>query len=136
MIDAASIQIEIKELHQFFQAWFRAELPNTDAAFERFANAMAPDFRMIVPSGNIIECEPLLERLRGTYGAQPDLQIRLENVMVYWTKNETALATYEEWQSAESSISTARISTALFAKDASAPNGLKWLHVHETWMDS
>lgn len=134
MIDPKHVQTEIEELHQFFQAWFRAELPNTDEAFERFANALAPNFGMVVPSGDIVEREPLLERLRGIHGAQPNIRIWIETVRVRQTHNDMALATYEEWQSAESGDSTSRISSALFAKDAGAPNGIKWLHVHETWL--
>jgi hypothetical protein len=43
------------------------------------------------------------------------------------------LVTYEEWQQSGDQT-TARLSTALFRDKPDAPNGLEWLHVHETWL--
>ena len=46
--------------------------------------------------------------------------------------DELALATYEEWQEIDGKIN-ARLSTVLLRAKADAPNGVEWLHVHETW---
>ena len=46
---------------------------------------------------------------------------------------DRALVMYEEWHSLKGEES-ARLSTVLFEKRAGAPNGVAWLHVHETWL--
>ncbi len=47
---------------------------------------------------------------------------------------ELVAATYEEWQSGEEKKDD-RISTVVFCRvPEAAPNGLRWLHVHETWV--
>jgi len=90
-----NVKREIEELHQFFQEWFRAELPETDAAFARM-DALGADFRMVVPSGKLIEHSPLLAGLRAAYGKQPKIRIWVENVNLHMAQNGFALATYDE----------------------------------------
>jgi hypothetical protein len=43
------------------------------------------------------------------------------------------LATYEEWQVIEGET-RGRLSTALFRNREGTPNGIEWVHLHETWM--
>ncbi|MFX0092506.1 MAG: hypothetical protein ACFFBD_12150 [Candidatus Hodarchaeota archaeon] len=43
------------------------------------------------------------------------------------------MTTYEEWQEIDGQT-IARLSTALFRKCFDAPNGVEWLHAHETWL--
>ncbi len=50
---------------------------------------------------------------------------------------QIVLATYEEWQKGALNSkppNNGRVSSAVFLKDRSRPNGLMWLHVHETWL--
>ena len=131
MID--DVKREIEELHQFFQEWFTATLPNTDSAFAR-AGVLGADFRMVVPNGALVERGPVLAQLRAAYGKQPGIRIWVEHVTVHQAQGDLLLATYDEVQSVSGQNST-RVSTVLFAKDASTPNGLRWLHVHETWKE-
>ena len=127
------VETEIVELHQFFQDWFTAELPDTDQAFARLPAALADDFCMVIPSGNLVELDSLLVGLRGGHGAQPGIRIWIENTRVQMNEGTLWLATYEEWQEVDGA-KQGRISTALFTEDASAPGGLKWRHVHETYL--
>jgi hypothetical protein len=126
---------EIEALHQFFEDWLRGECPNTDAAFERLRCALASDFRLIHPSGRWTTREDILTGLCDGHGRQPSLTIDIRDVRLRQATDELAVATYEEWQ--ETGASTdGRLSTVAFRREVDAPNGLRWLHVHETWLEA
>jgi len=125
---------EIVELHQFFMDWFNSKLENTDAEFARFADTVGPDFHIVSPSGQLTDRETLLTQLRGAYGARPGAKLWIENAALRTQIGDIAIVTYEEWQT-NNRETTSRMSTAVFQKTATAPNGLLWLHVHETWFE-
>jgi hypothetical protein len=124
---------EIIELHQFFQDWFNAVISDTDAEFSRFADVMADTFVIVSPAGKLQERAPLFAGLRAAYGKRPGIRIWIEDVRVGFHQEGIAIATYAEWQQLGEAI-TARLSTVVFRERPDAPNGLEWLHVHETWL--
>lgn len=124
---------EIEELHRFFQEWFTGELPNTDEAFARVREALSPELVFISPSGERRTTAELLEGIRRGHGKRPGLAIRIEQPELHRTPGGHVVATYREWQE-EGERTTVRLSTVVLGPDPSAPNGLTWLHVHETWM--
>ena len=130
-------QEEVLELHQFFQDWFNATLPPTDEAFRRFESVMAERFMIISPNGELTERAELVDRLRQAYGiwrrnSQPG-RIWIENLQVRHTVGAQAMVLYEEWQEIEGEA-RGRLSTAILQRLEGAPNGVEWLHVHETWL--
>jgi hypothetical protein len=128
------IENEIIELHQFFQDWYNNQLPSTEENFSRCADVLAPEFSIIFPSGDQVLCQPLLEKLHKAHGTHNNMRIWIENIQVLYHFDELALATYEEWQKIGEKV-TARLSSVLFKTYQHTPNGLFWLHVHETWMN-
>lgn len=128
---------EVVDLHQFFQDWFNGTIPNTDEQFARFADVMAESFGMVPPNGRFVTCAPLLEGLRGSYGRsqQAPGRIWIENFVTRQTGPDWLFATYEEWQTFNGKT-TSRLSSVLFEENEAAPNGLIWLHVHETWLEA
>lgn len=139
MTDAPSVhrtcRREIEALHQFFEDWLSGECPNTDATLERLRRALAPEFRLIHPSGRWTTRADILAGLRDRHGRQPGLTIDIRDVRLRQATDEIAVATYEEWQESKASTD-GRLSTVTFRREADAPNGLRWLHVHETWLES
>lgn len=126
---------EISELHDFFQAWFTGSIPNDEANFQRFAAVMDPAFVIIGPDGLLTELSTLVDRLAGAYGRFPGIRIWTENHRLHHQHGDLLLCTYEEWQEAPAAT-TARLSSVLFLQDEATPNGVRWLHVHETWLPS
>jgi len=123
---------EIVRLHDFFVAWFTAELPNTAAAFTQFSGAMASDFCIISPSGTASSYSEITANLRNAHGRMPHIRIWIENVTIQQQHGNITIATYEEWQE-RAGNATSRLSTVIFKEDEQAPHRLRWLHVHETW---
>jgi len=127
---------EIVELHRFFTEWFHGTVPETDEAWSRVTNVLGPDFVLVSPDGHRLERGPLLDGIRarhGGHGPTQDFEIWIRNLACRPVSAELVLATYEEWQRREGE-ECGRISTALFALDRQTPNGVRWLHVHETWL--
>ena len=128
---------EITELHRFFVEWMTGELPRTGEAFARVADVLADDMTMITPTGEVMACPPLLTALEAAHGVftPPDQTFRIwiENFDCRFVLGDLCLATYEEWQDRSGDIK-GRLSTVLFRRHEGAPNGVQWLHVHETWL--
>lgn len=128
----AKVESEVIALHQFFEDWFNARIPDGDESFSRLEQSLAPDFAIVSPDGRLMERESLVKGLRGAYGTRHGLRIWIENTQIRMGQGGLWLATYEEWQGVGNE-SKGRISTVLFVEDASAPGGLRWKHVHETY---
>lgn len=128
---------ESVELHNFLRDWLIGALPRTETGFARFKNVMANDLLVISPLGTMTSCAPLLEEFEGIHGqllAKSDaFEIWIENFRLLRQLGDTALCSYEEWHRLEGETS-ARLTTVLYGPKADAPNGVEWLHVHETWL--
>jgi hypothetical protein len=123
---------EIVDLHDFFQGWLGGSLPASETVFVRFVETMDANFAIITPGGELVPRSELLHNLRSAHGSRPGLRIWIANPHLRMRHGLLTLATYEEWQEVNG-VTTARISTVLFAEQDGTPNGLRWLHVHETW---
>ncbi len=126
---------EIVELHQFFQDWFNGAILNNDVTFARFKEVIDPSFAIISPAGKLTTYDDLLSGLREAYAhsEQNPGRIWIENVVVRQKEAAFVLATYEEWQSFND-VTNGRLSTVIFIPSSNSPNGLRWRHVHETWL--
>jgi hypothetical protein len=127
------IENEINDLHQFFQDWYNNQLSPTDENFARCMNVLHPNFRIIFPNGDQVQYQTLLEILRNAHGSRINMRIWIKHIQVLHQIGELVLATYEEWQEIDDQLN-ARLSTVLFQKAPKTPNGLHWLHIHETWI--
>ena len=132
---AAATLTEIVELHRFFVTWFTGRCPKSRAGFARVADALAPGFVQIDPAGRQRRRGPLLAALNAAHGSRAGepFAIRIVRPKIQLVRRGLALATYEERQRCAGAI-TRRRSSALFAPAATAPGGVAWLHLQETWI--
>ncbi len=126
---------EVEELHQFFQDWSTGHLDASDSSFERFSKVMADGFEIISPGGGRMTRVEILARVREGHGSSKGTSFRIwiQNYRSRPIGNGLLLVTYEEWQDTDGE-KRGRISTAVFQPKSDTPNGLEWLHVHETWL--
>ena len=96
---------------------------------------MAEGFEIISPNGGRMTRAEILNRVRGGHGADQGKGFRvwIENYQSRPLTDGFLLVTYEEWQEQDGE-KRGRVSTAVFRKSSDAPNGVVWLHVHETWL--
>ena len=123
---------EVVELHQFFEDWFTGRLADTDQAFERCEQALAKSFVLISPRGVTDTCAQLLPSIRAAHGRRPEMRIWIEDLACRQLSDTMMLVTYREWQDDAGQV-TGRLSSAIMERRESAPRGVVWLHLHETW---
>ena len=129
----ATCDAEIHALHHAFEAWFDGR--SSPADFARIEQALDADFVMIDPRGARLARHDLLEGLRSLHASQEvgALRLHVTDVQLVRLDHDLRLARYVEHH--EGLRASQRRSTALFRRDARAPGGVRWLHVHETWIE-
>ena len=130
----SSCRDEVIQLHQFFEEWLGGTLVKTQTNYERLTAVINPEFQIISPDGEMTATAPLLAGLWQAHDSRPGFRLWVKEVAVRLLSPQLALTTYEEWQEIEGKV-TARVSTAVFKQKANTPNGVEWLHVHETWLE-
>jgi hypothetical protein len=127
---------EVERLHEFFAAWFRGEIA-AGADADALAPALAADFTFVPPSGREIGRAEVIAKIGGAHGcfadSEPPFRIWIEHARARPLGCGFCLVLYEEWQ-ARPDKSTARVSSALLAYQPTAPGGVIWHHVQETWL--
>ena len=122
---------ETQQLHAFFVAWFRGQ---KDADFMRCEAALADDFCMVTPDGEVHDRTAVVERLRSAHGSfGPDFVIEIVDPRATWQSNAAVLLEFIERQY-RSGQTTSRRSCGLFTDEPTAPRGVVWRHLQETWM--
>lgn len=130
----ARCEDEVLELHRFFQSWYRGEIDLDGEAFARVSEVLAEGFHLISPEGAMVGRGDVLASIRRNHGTRdPDFVIRTERCHFRAGGRGLGVVTYEEWHD-EDGESRGRISTAVLQDRADAPQGVEWLHVHETWL--
>lgn len=124
---ADQVVAEIVTLHREFESWFRGD----SASLDRVEQALADDFQLISPRGDVVARNTILDDLSAARGSR-QVAIRIEEPQLLWADGNTVVAAYEEWHD-HADYSTVRQSTALFAINDAAPGGLLWRLVHETF---
>ena len=127
---------EVVDLHRFFEAWMGSAEPPLD--FSRCERALGEGFHIVEPDGSVLNREPLLAGLLAARGARADdgdpFRIGIDEATVRMIEAPLCLVTYVERQQGLGKR-TARRSSVLFRDRPDSPNGVEWLHVHETWID-
>lgn len=126
---------EVEELHGFFVEWFNGAVPETDETFARAASAIADDFELVSPRGSRDDRDSILKEIRGAHGgrAGQGFSMVIEDFRVKLAEPPLCIVTYVERHHSDEQ-STARLSTAVFRERSDAPEGVEWIHLHETWL--
>ena len=128
---------EVEQLHVFFVGWMGGTIEADPGAFRRLDDVLAAEFEMVSPDGEQITRDQLVAGLMAAHGVHAGrtrpFRIRITNYRGLSLSNDMHLATYEEWQVIDGET-RGRLSTALFRNRKGTPNGVEWVHLHETWM--
>jgi hypothetical protein len=128
---------EITEFFQFFSEWFDGSSPNTDEHYARIINVIPKDSTYINPEGKLIAGESYFrDDIRKTHDSLPELKMSMKNFRLQWETDDLALVIFEEWSQASVAVPGARLCSVIFRKNPATPNGIEWLHVHETLLQT
>lgn len=126
MIELAAFETEVRDLHAFFERWFAGTADSDE--LERL-DVLDGSFQMVGPDGRLQTVAQVRAAIEDAYGRR-SLHIAIRNVSVHPV---APVGTYEEWQTIDGRV-TGRVSSAVMMSDPSAPNGLRWMHLQETWL--
>jgi len=136
MPDAADMrercEREILTLHEFFEQWFTGAVPVDRTVFARLESALAGEFRYILPAGRMLRRQEVLDGIFDAYGAHRQARIEIRNIV--WPappEGRLGLVVFEEHQWLGEDYD-ARFNTALMRYAPEAPQGVAWVHLHET----
>jgi hypothetical protein len=127
---------EVVGLHEFFVGWFTGVLEDADVVFARFADAVHVEFSMVVPSGEMLDRDAVVASVRAAHATVGDsFGIEIRDVVDRVVGDDLVLVTYEEWQLVGDRVDNRRVSTVLFVRAPTSPNGVQWRHLHETFRE-
>jgi hypothetical protein len=124
------VEQEIRELHAFFEAWYRGTIEDTDSAYSRLENVLAPEFTLITSDGYTMPREQLLPLLRTEHARRPEIEMCVDHIQLRLVSGELVLITYQEHGSTANGSKSTLI-TAVLRANPDTPNGLEWVHIHE-----
>ncbi len=130
---------EVIDLHRFFEDWFGGYCEHSEQVFKQgLLDRMHENFNIIMPGGMMLHIADFTPGFRDLYGSNPDFHISIRDIRQLPLAGDSIyLVSYQEWQR-NARMSTppnnGRLSSAVFVEDEDAPNGVKWFHVHETWL--
>lgn len=134
---AETCETEVQDLHEFFEAWFRGELPRTNDRLARLEAALEADFQQVAPDGTVRDRAAVIDAVAGRHGSRrgdtDPFRIEVEEVDARVELDDVCLLTYEEHQRTDGEW-RGRRSSALFEHAPDAPGGVVWRHLHETWL--
>jgi hypothetical protein len=92
---------------------------------------------MVTPEGERVDHAALVDALAESYGRAEEVtfDIEVRDVEALALLEDHAVVRYEEWQ-LQVDGEFGRVSTALFRAEAAAPEGVVWVTLQETALDS
>ncbi|MER5318151.1 hypothetical protein [Streptosporangium roseum] len=130
---AAACRAEIVRLHEVIERWLSGRAPRTAEEFDAFAGALLPGFTLSGPDGSSLTRDQVLAWIEAEHGRTPGIGIRIREMELVAAEGPLLVAAYQEWQRGTGADRDRR-ATAVFLRDPAAPHGLRWRHLHETWM--
>ena len=128
----AAAEEEVLARHRFFVRWYTGQAAGDD--LDRSARLFAPDFRIVGPDGSETDGRAVVAELMQRRGLRPpQFAIRIQIRDSHMIGAHSALVLYDEHQSGDGPT-TARRSSAIFSGAADLPEGVRWRHLHETWL--
>jgi len=126
---------EIVAFHVFLADFFNARGASMPADATTHLTAFDPGFHVISPDGSMQSLPQLRDWLQTGRGGLPGKEITIEAMTLRHLAGDFVIVTYHEVQMLPAGT-TRRLSSAAFAPDADAPRGVKWLHLHECWLEN
>ena len=130
------VKKEIEELHAGVVDWINGTCERSGAVFDDiYAGHLDKAFVLVAPTGHRLSRDMVTNYIEGTHGSNPEFRIQISDIQVVFETNEMLAAHCLMWhknanQSANSNLG--RNLSAVFVKDSTMANGLKWVFAHES----
>jgi mannose-6-phosphate isomerase-like protein (cupin superfamily) len=118
---------EIDDLQRFLQGWYRG---TETRDIGRVARALASEFELLAPTGDVISRDQLLTELVAERGAHPALTITIEHVGVRKAEEGATSIEYVE-RHIERGATDTRLCCALLRRDSKQSHMMELVAIHE-----
>lgn len=122
-------QHEIIEMQGFLEAWYLGR----EQALDRVEEALHPAFSFAGPNGESADRATVLDLIRNGHGHTAQLRITTSDHQLLHRTPEVIVAAYVERHELARGDNE-RLCTVVFTVEDDAPNGLRWLRTHESWI--
>lgn len=122
---------EFVELYTFFRTWFRGEVEKSEAAISRLADVCAQAFTLVTDTGDVLSRDEVLKWFFDRHGSAPAYDFRVEEAAVRQQHGDVTICTFTLRVGREGPGDPV-LQTAVFREEPSAPNGVVFLHAHNT----
>lgn len=128
-VSADDVTDEVRRLHKFFDDWFTGR---PGRAIGEFSGVLDEEFTIVGPHGSIMTGPSVVAAVEESFGVG-DAAITVENFHVRCL-GDVWLCRYDELQGTGEDR-TRRTSTAVMVSGTSTTGGLRWVSVHETFVE-
>ncbi|BBN09473.1 sucrose-6-phosphatase [Marchantia polymorpha subsp. ruderalis] len=132
---AIAVAHEIVEFQLLFERWFKGAVENSDEVFQRLKATLLPECVLVNPWG--VQVKPLvaIEMARPLYGSLKgkNFRIWIDRIRINQISEEVWAVQFDKWLKSDKELSC-RLTSGLLKKKDGTPNGVAWLHIHETWL--
>ena len=122
------IEKEIRELLSFLASYHNASIPDD---VNRLETCFSDNMYLISVSGRKIAKHELIKGIKLSYGSTKEASYWAENTTIEELGEGYYLAIFTEHRKTKGTTNS-RISTSIFVPNQNAPNGVQWLHIHDT----
>lgn len=135
MVSREQVVKEVHEFIQFHHDWAAGTIPKD---FSSWWNVVDENIEFITPSGNRLFYKEVGNAIYNLYGifGEHGVSVSVENVRA----SEHAGVWVTQWEEVHTEdatgYSTRRITSVVMVPDSSQKNGLRYVHAHETWLDT
>eukprot|EP00249_Psilotum_nudum_P023549 c28919_g1_i4 orf=681-1124(+) len=129
-----SARKEVVEFNVFFEKWLKGEVPNNDESYERLTGVIAKDATMVSHWGKGLSFIESLHAARRNHGLMQEkgFVLWVDNIMEQTLAEGVYLVTWQLWEQLAGEERKGYFATAIFIAKEGTPNGVVWLHFHET----
>lgn len=128
---------EVVKLNLFFERWRRAEVEKFELYLANMKAVCCPSGVLIHPSGTEKLLGDCVNAFRTCYGDQKGKSYRVwvDQVLPTQVGSNSWLVKYKKWELSGEKQKGCLTTVLLSSKGVSVPEGLTWVHVHQTWLD-
>ncbi|XP_027176070.1 sucrose-phosphatase 1 [Coffea eugenioides] len=128
---------EVVKFNLFFERWRRAEVEKSELYLANMKAVCCPSGVLVHPSGIEKLLGDCVNAFRTCYGDQQGKGYRVwvDQVLPTQVGSDSWLVKYKKWELSGEKQKGCLTTVLLSSKGVSVPEGLTWVHVHQTWLD-
>ncbi|CAM6100642.1 unnamed protein product [Calypogeia fissa] len=132
--ETSRVACEIVEYQIYLEKWLRGQVDTSDSGFWRLIHTMDEKSSLVFAHGTEGNAHLTIDGLRSLHGAVPQFVIWVDRVRVKKLSEGAWSVIFDKWERPTPEELHCKIISSVLVSQAGTPNGLKWVHIHETWL--